>query len=176
MGILKARDALKNGFLIRLGQGNVSLWYDKWMTNSYLCEQVDYVHISDTTLKVKDVWVNGVWDLCMLYTIIPEAVKCIIYSIPVPVMQSCSDQTVWADHSNGVYYVAYAYYWLGRVYKGWSASMESAHRVWKIEIPSKLQWFLGLWLIMLFILISCERTVVCALPRLASVAVGVMKL
>ncbi|KAK7269712.1 hypothetical protein RIF29_22446 [Crotalaria pallida] len=77
----------------------------------------------------------------MLYSVIPDEVKSLICSIPVPVFQSCPDQVIWGGNSNGLYSIADAYVWLGSIYKGWTVLTESANWVWKLHIPAKLQWF-----------------------------------
>lgn len=48
--ILSALGVLKPGFIVRVGKGEVSLWYDKLMDEELLCNLVPFVHISDTAL------------------------------------------------------------------------------------------------------------------------------
>ncbi|XP_019420679.1 PREDICTED: uncharacterized protein LOC109330862 [Lupinus angustifolius] len=77
-GIVKAKNELKRGFLWRLGSRTISLWSDHWMEEGNLCSLVDYVHIIDTQLRVKDVWSNGIWDLSIYYTPMLEALRQLI--------------------------------------------------------------------------------------------------
>ncbi|KAK7282258.1 hypothetical protein RIF29_10902 [Crotalaria pallida] len=146
-GILRARDALKNGFLIRLGQGDLSFWYDKWIPNCYLCELVDYVHITDSALRVKDVWLNGAWHLSGLYTPRNNHVRELINSIPVPCASVCQDTVVWIGNSDGIYTVSSAYRWLGESLKGWCCHPGSSSWVWRLKVPAKIQFFA--WLVSL---------------------------
>jgi len=46
--IIKAMLLLKNGFAVRVGKGEVSLWIDKWLDGVHLRELVDYI----LTLKI----------------------------------------------------------------------------------------------------------------------------
>lgn len=57
--ISKAVEAFQNGFEMRINSGNSSLWYTDWTGKGLFCNMVDYVHISDTQLCVKDIWENG---------------------------------------------------------------------------------------------------------------------
>ncbi|KAF1898310.1 hypothetical protein Lal_00033077 [Lupinus albus] len=73
--ILKASTTLKDGFNRQLGAGNWSLWYDNWSGFGKLCSYVDFVNISDTHLRVKDLWNDGNWDFSSLYTMVPVEVQ-----------------------------------------------------------------------------------------------------
>lgn len=74
--IFKALQILKGGYRVRVGKGEVSLWYDLWLNNDYLCDLVPYVDIQDIHLQViKDIHVNGVWYFDMLRTPIPPQVR-----------------------------------------------------------------------------------------------------
>ena len=44
----------KDGFRLRLGDGSASLWYDNWTSVGPLYRVVDFVHISDSQMKVRD--------------------------------------------------------------------------------------------------------------------------
>jgi hypothetical protein len=57
--IVKVVEILGPGFICRVGRGQVSIWYDKWLDNVYLCNVVPYVHISDTNLRLCDLFENG---------------------------------------------------------------------------------------------------------------------
>lgn len=51
--------AFKDGYSFRIGNGDVSFWFDNWWKERPICTKVDYVHISDSNLKVGDVILNG---------------------------------------------------------------------------------------------------------------------
>jgi len=50
------------------GKGHISVWYDKWIDNVYLCNVVPYVDISDTDLRLRDLFENEAWNFNKLYT------------------------------------------------------------------------------------------------------------
>ncbi|KAG4982666.1 hypothetical protein JHK82_027524 [Glycine max] len=52
-----ALEFLKKGFIYRVGRADISLFYE-----GPICGMLDYLHISDTNLVVKDVLVNGQWN------------------------------------------------------------------------------------------------------------------
>ena len=60
-GILKTVAKLRGRFKFRFGSRETSMWYDHWISQNKLCHLVNYVHISDTMLKVKDIWEDGKW-------------------------------------------------------------------------------------------------------------------
>ena len=90
-GILKARQYLKDGFQFRLGSGNMSIWYDHWFELDRLCNLVDYVHISDSMLKVHDIWKNGRWDFSKLATILLITLKRKFSNLDISSIGMCSD-------------------------------------------------------------------------------------
>lgn len=49
-----------------------------------MCLNLDYVHISDTILKLKDVLVDGSWCLNRLATNIPHDIRDIILQVNAP--------------------------------------------------------------------------------------------
>jgi len=51
--ITKTVKVLKSSFKTRIGRGEVSLWYEKWLKDDYLCNLVPYVHISETNLRLR---------------------------------------------------------------------------------------------------------------------------
>ena len=53
--ITKDVEALGVGYRFRLGNGDISFWYDHWLDIGPICHCVPYVHIHDTQLKVKEV-------------------------------------------------------------------------------------------------------------------------
>lgn len=57
--IFKALQCLKGGFKIRIGKGEVSLWFDPWLREELICDLVPYVDIHDLNLSVKDIFIDG---------------------------------------------------------------------------------------------------------------------
>ena len=57
--IIKALKFLKDGFRARIGKGEVSLFFDKILDERPICQSLDYVHLSNIALRVKDVLIHG---------------------------------------------------------------------------------------------------------------------
>jgi hypothetical protein len=53
---------LKEGFTLKIGDGESSFWYDSWVLKERMCSVVPVVAIQDTTMKINDVWLNGGWN------------------------------------------------------------------------------------------------------------------
>ncbi|KAJ1384246.1 putative ribonuclease H protein, partial [Sesbania bispinosa] len=64
--------------------GGTSIWYMDSTGLGPLCHLLSFVHISDTQLSVKDLWIGGHWDFFVLYTLILEDIPTHIRSIPIP--------------------------------------------------------------------------------------------
>jgi len=73
--ITKTVEVLKFGFKTRIGRGEVSLWYDKWLADDYLCNLVPYVHISETNLRLREIYHHGRWNFSHLTTQIPLSIQ-----------------------------------------------------------------------------------------------------
>nr|XP_029146996.1 uncharacterized protein LOC114924945 [Arachis hypogaea] len=63
------------GLGIRDTQMSQSFWYHAWRPCGTLAPLVPFVHISDSHLKLEDVWYHGHWRWDILCTMIPEEVK-----------------------------------------------------------------------------------------------------
>ncbi|KAJ1406309.1 Ribonuclease H-like superfamily [Sesbania bispinosa] len=74
------------------------MWYDDWLPNGKLCEQVNFVDIHDTQTRVKDVCSAVVQDLLL--------------SITPFLCEGVNDTIVWGTSLSGQYTVRDAYYWL----------------------------------------------------------------
>ncbi|KAJ1428203.1 Ribonuclease H-like superfamily [Sesbania bispinosa] len=138
--IIKAKDALKNGYSMEFNSGATSVWYKDWTSLGCLCHQVPYVHISDTNMMVRDLWQNGAWDLSSTLTVIPDHILEIISHLPLPA-QINEDADVWRWTTNTLigYTARSGYYWL----------LDSVRRdhnlgtwrwVWRLKALEKVVW------------------------------------
>ncbi|XP_057419083.1 uncharacterized protein LOC130713326 [Lotus japonicus] len=140
-GILKARDAVAQGFGVKLGAGTSSLWYSNWLGTGTLASRLPFVHITDTPLTVADVWREGQWNLDVLYTMIPDAIKEEIHGIPIPTTRTGDEKILWREAPDGRYTTSSAYNWL---------IDDDSHdsRFWKIlwraHAPERVRFFLWL--------------------------------
>ena len=78
---MKAAAILNDGFITRVGCGNISLWYERWLHKGRLCDRLPFVHISDTNLQICDVVQSGIWNFNILATQIPVDIKLEMQSI-----------------------------------------------------------------------------------------------
>ncbi|KAJ1383750.1 Reverse transcriptase zinc-binding domain [Sesbania bispinosa] len=102
--IVKAKDALQNGFYMKLGNGNTSVWYEDWTGLGKLCWKVPFVHISDTQLTVKDLWEGATWSLESMATSLPSDIALRILETPIPQHHSdAMDSWCWLEASSGNY-------------------------------------------------------------------------
>lgn len=112
--IMKAVSTFRSGFNIRLASGMSSIWYSNWMGTGPLCRTLDYVHISDTQLVLRDVWENGSWRLDRLATPIPHDIRSSILNITVTntISGQFPDCWVWSGSKEGIYKASSGYRWL----------------------------------------------------------------
>lgn len=141
--ITKAIEAFWNGFAMRMGSGMTSFWYTDWLGCGPLCNIVDYVHISDNQLSLKDVWDMGTWSLDKLATPLPSHVKDTILNKVVPSITdaSLSDTWTWQGNKDGIFSVASGYSWLLIQNITWD---DGQNWEWlsKLGVPAKMQVFI----------------------------------
>lgn len=111
--ISKAKEVLREGFNFRLGNGESSIWYVPWASNTTrLSVEVLYVDIHDPALCIKDTTIDGNWNLNAPYTFLPPNIiehisspsPCIHYYV-----QYCFP---WSDNLAGIYSATEGYKWL----------------------------------------------------------------
>lgn len=64
--IVKTVNEPKEGFIIRIGKGKVSFWFDRWLWQAHLSDLVNYVNIQDSHLMVHYVFNDVNWNFSML--------------------------------------------------------------------------------------------------------------
>lgn len=72
------------------------------------------MHISDTNLKLRDIWEGGAWCFEKLMSSIPSNIKDEMLNVPVPMnpASEISDCWIWNDNKEGCYFAASGYKWL----------------------------------------------------------------
>lgn len=73
--IYKPLTALWDGFTHRVGSSETSMWNQDWLKSGPLCNVVDYFHISDSHLCIKDIWKPDSWEHCNLATQMSGEIK-----------------------------------------------------------------------------------------------------
>ena len=107
---MRAFNHLKDGYKVRVGAGEVSFWYDRMLSDGFLCEKLPYVNTQDTTLLIKDVCVNGAWNFDLLAIVLPSKLKnkCSL----VHVNPSIQDLLIWAANVHDSYSSCSTVSWL----------------------------------------------------------------
>lgn len=142
--IMKAKSVLRNGYEYRLGNGMSSFWYDPWTKFGRLCDQVWYVDIHDTQLKVAEIAQNGTWQLSQLYTQLPINVLETISAMPVCLNANISDGFTWKGNLDGIYSAKAGYLWLTTVNAntGHHDNLNSWKWIWRLPVPEKIKFFI----------------------------------
>ncbi|KAK7269581.1 hypothetical protein RIF29_22313 [Crotalaria pallida] len=142
--VTKARKLLLEGFQLKVGRGEVSFFFDKWLSHEPLCRKVPWVATQDIALKVKDVCWQGVWHWDCIYTLLPHEVRQSISRSGIIINESIPDCITWKGALNGVYTAKSGYAWLienDMVHQNFS----SWNWIWKLRVPYRLNFFL--WLV-----------------------------
>lgn len=116
--IMRAKYYVVGGFQPQLGNGSSSLWYSNWLDSGRLCDRIDFVHISDTTLTVASLWKDGSWNFDLLATILPPDLVAGISSVKVPHTCTVPYAIRWRHSPNGNYTPSSAYHSLTIVEEG----------------------------------------------------------
>lgn len=108
--INRAATLLKPGYTVQVGQGDVSLWYERWLHNGRLCDRVPYVELHDMHLKIQDIHHDGLCHFEQLRTPIPLDTQLEIQSVFIN--HHSQDSLIWEHASNGTYSAKSSYSWL----------------------------------------------------------------
>ncbi|KAG5033308.1 hypothetical protein JHK82_016873 [Glycine max] len=60
---------------MRVRRGDFSLFYDRWLEEVPICEALDYAHITDTHLGVKNYLIHDTWQWKNIATPLPPDLK-----------------------------------------------------------------------------------------------------
>jgi hypothetical protein len=112
--IAKAAVALTSGFTTRVGNGDISIWYDKWLPNGRICDRISSVDEEDTHLHIMDVCSYGTWNFDIISTHLPQEIKMEMASVFTN--EDSDDILIWEPSTSGTYSTKSAYSWLTLVY------------------------------------------------------------
>lgn len=138
---MKAREGLQDGFKFKLGNGMTSVWYEDWTGRGKLADLLDFVHISDTNLKLRDLILNDNWCFDNLYTVLPDEVTNLFMAVSPIIVDNMQDSWSWEGSNNGVYPVSDGYAWL----KSHDGNLEPVidwSWIWKLRISEKIKVFI----------------------------------
>lgn len=142
--IMKAAKALAPGYMVRVGRGNISLWYERWLHKGRICDRIPYVDLHDIQLKVSDLCQLGHWNFELLTTPVPMDIQSEIQSVFTN--QNSEDVLIWEPASSGVYSTKNAYSWLLHHDQVVQHSNINWSWVWKLKLPENINNFV--WLIL----------------------------
>lgn len=142
--VLKAAAVFIPGFRMRVGDGRSNFWTNPWLEKGSSGPRIPFIHISDSHLRIMDVFQDGNWRLNSLYTQLPQDIKEEIHNFgPLVCHPQLEDMWCWRDSCNRGYSVKLGYIFLIK-----RAAIEDSGWlwVWKLKVPEKVR--LLVWLIM----------------------------
>ncbi|GAB2216255.1 hypothetical protein Droror1_Dr00024025 [Drosera rotundifolia] len=132
--VITQRDVIAPGYAVYLGDGNSSFWYRNWLGTGRLRNRVPYVHISDSMIKVNDLWNNGTWNMGNLYTLLPHDLFEEINRIIILIDPQGVDTFRWKGANDGCYTTRAAYNW---IFDDEKPSSRLWKLIWKCSVPKK---------------------------------------
>ncbi|PNY14872.1 ribonuclease H, partial [Trifolium pratense] len=138
--VAKSIQRLRDGFTIKIGDGNSNFWFDPWVFKENLGSMVPFVAIQDTSTKIKDVWYDGSWNFQNLYTIVPDFARKEIVSLQPRIVNGIPDIWVWQSSSVGIYTVKDAYNWL--LEPSGINNHSNWQWIWRLTLPASIQFFI----------------------------------
>lgn len=142
-GILNPRYELRGGFSFNLGNSSTLVWFEDWSGHGLLGKHLPFVHISDSSLTLKDLIKEGHWNIAGLSTPLPEPVRQRLLDIAPVTKADLQEHWIWKPSSIGVYSAFDAYAWLCRSQTQILPS-DSWQWIWKLEAPKKVCVFIWL--------------------------------
>jgi hypothetical protein len=136
--IAKAAVILTSGFTNRVGKGDISIWYDKWLHNGRICDRISSVDEEDTRLHIMDV--------CSYDTILTSFPPIFlkrskwrwqVYQVHI---------RIWEPFVSGTYSTKSAYSWLTLVYNPPQIQTMTWSWIWNLKLPKNIRHFV--WIIM----------------------------
>ncbi|KAK2405415.1 hypothetical protein QL285_054655 [Trifolium repens] len=92
-------------------------------------------------MRVRDVFIDGNWNLNLLYTVLPAEIKESLASLPVNLNPEVSDCFTWKGNLNGIYTARDGYYWLNRnTFSANTTNIVSWSWLWRLPAPEKIKF------------------------------------
>ncbi|KAJ1397799.1 Serine/threonine-protein kinase, active site [Sesbania bispinosa] len=137
---VQAGSCLKDGFRFKVGNGDVSFWYEDWRNEGPLCDSVLFVDIHDTQMRVRDVWHEDRWHLNQLFTILSSEIISNLQNRVLHLNDAVPDVIHWEPNISGVYSVKEGYKWLmNRDFQAFST--EAWDWIWKMRTTESIRFF-----------------------------------
>jgi hypothetical protein len=142
--IAKAAVALTSGFTTRVGKGDISIWYDKWLPNGRICDRISSVDEEDTHLHIMDVCSYGTWNFDIICTHLP--LEIIMEMASVFTNEDSDDILIWEPSASGTYSTKSAYSWLTLVSNPPQIQTMTWSWIWNLKLLENIRHFV--WIIM----------------------------
>lgn len=115
--IVKARDALRDGYGFRVGNGDSSFWYSPWPTPTPICYQIFAVDIHDANNRIRDVYDSAGWHLDRLVTSLSDQLGHLITNTKLFLNDQVQDGFIWKGNLDGIYSAKEGYKWLSKKHR-----------------------------------------------------------
>lgn len=138
---MSACDVLKNGLILRVGDGSdVRIWGDKWLLSptSFSIQSLHRILAMDARVKELINQYTKWWNYCLIKEILNAEEAHIICQIPLSPIKA-KDTLIWRGTTNGVFSVRSSYHIDKELqalrYNG-SSRQGVGTLVWKIDLDS----------------------------------------
>ncbi|XP_017604153.1 uncharacterized mitochondrial protein AtMg00310-like [Gossypium arboreum] len=141
--IAKAVDALKDGFLWQVGDGNrIDIRKDHWGVDGIRGDSVCRSYFNHNERLVKDLWVsnNKRWNRERVIEIYGENLGECICKLPIS-HNGIKDTRVWMQNPHGIYLAKSAYSWLLLKKIGFGPHRIFWRTLWKLQMLPKIKIF-----------------------------------
>nr|KYP74875.1 Putative ribonuclease H protein At1g65750 family [Cajanus cajan] len=139
---MPTNDFLEDGFKYRVGRGDIYLFFEKWLDEGLLFNQVELVHENNSHLCTKDVLVNSEWRWDVMHTQLSQDIKQIMINIILDI--NTKDKIIWSYYSIGCYTANSAFQSLIYEPANNSSLLGNWSCVWKTSLPEHIKLFLWL--------------------------------
>lgn len=126
---------MKHDYHYRLGNGaNVRVWTNVWVGDIPLLNYMNSnaTNRIDLSLQVKDIIIDGGWNLSYMVNLIPSHVVEMIRRTLLPHYSNLNDTLIWGVESSGKYVVSHEYQYLLNEARP-SLNEVLWNRIWKIR-------------------------------------------
>ncbi|XP_057760108.1 uncharacterized protein LOC130980443 [Arachis stenosperma] len=134
--ICRAWDILKEGFIWCIEDLEKNFWFSKWRREGQLCQEMNYVHISDSDLRILDLWSSGQWNLENIYSPLNQSLQSNINSYNPDVQAGSEVGWCWTDAVSKVYDAHSGYLWLSKKMFSWEDRGDWLW-LWRQHVPEK---------------------------------------
>ncbi|KAK5836255.1 hypothetical protein PVK06_012029 [Gossypium arboreum] len=141
--IVKASEALKDGFLWQIGDGNtIDIRRDQWGIEGFNGDSVCRSPLTAEERKVKDLWDHnqGRWKKDRVIELYGKTMGDYIYNLPI-LHNGINDSLTWTQNPHGCYSSKSAYSWLSLRRIGFGPHRMVWRVIWKLKMIPKIKVF-----------------------------------